>query len=131
MRVTVTQEQIARAFEAVKDDPSFEESRSLWEAGRPPLAMIQAMTLRPEILRGFAGFGEGLYPGGLLERRVKELVIIASSAARDCQFCTTFARATWSSSRESCEQPLAAIADHLRAHAARTPGHRVHAGGRA
>ena len=88
MRVTVTPEQIRSAFEAVKDDPSFDESRGLWERGRPPVEMIQAMCLRPEILRAFAGFGECVYPGGLLERRVKELVIITASKTNECQFCT-------------------------------------------
>jgi alkylhydroperoxidase family enzyme len=51
--------------------------------------MIQAMCLRPEILRGFAGFGNCVYPGGLLERRVKELVIITASGTNECQFCTS------------------------------------------
>ena len=88
MRVTVSPEQIQSAFEAVKDDPSFDESRGLWERGRPPVEMIQAMCLRPEILRGFAGFGNCVYPGGLLERRVKELVIITASKTNECQFCT-------------------------------------------
>jgi alkylhydroperoxidase family enzyme len=89
MRVTVSAEQIQSAFEAVKDDPSFDESRGLWERGRPPVEMVQAMCLRPEILRGFAGFGGSVYPGGLLERRIKELVIITSSQTNDCQFCTS------------------------------------------
>jgi alkylhydroperoxidase family enzyme len=89
MRVTATPQQIASAFEAVKDDPSFDESRGLWERGRPPVEMIQAMCLRPEILRAFAGFGECVYPGGVLERRVKELVIITASKSNDCQFCTS------------------------------------------
>ena len=88
MRVTVTPEQIQSAFEAVKDDPSFAESRGLWERGRPPVEMVQAMCLRPEILRAFAGFGNSVYPGGLLERRVKELVIITASKSNECQFCT-------------------------------------------
>jgi alkylhydroperoxidase family enzyme len=88
MRVTVSPEQIQSAFEAVKDDPSFDESRGLWERGRPPVEMIQAMCLRPEILRGFAGFWGSVYPGGLLERRIKELVIITSSKTNECQFCT-------------------------------------------
>ena len=88
MRVTVSPEQIASAFEAVKDDPSFDESRGLWERGQPPVEMIQAMCLRPEILRAFAGFGDAVYPGGLLERRIKELVIITASRANECQFCT-------------------------------------------
>ncbi len=88
MRVTVSPEQIRSAFEAVKDDRSFDESRGLWERGRPPVEMIQAMCLRPEILRGFAGFGNSVYPGGMLERRVKELVIITASKANECQFCT-------------------------------------------
>ncbi len=88
MRVTVTPEQIQRAFEAVKDDPSFDESRGLWERGMPPVEMLQAMCLRPEILGAFAGFGHSVYPGGLLERRVKELVIITASSTNECQFCT-------------------------------------------
>ena len=88
MRVTVTPQQIQSAFEAVKDDPSFDESRGLWERGLPPVEMLQAMCLRPEILRAFAGFGHSVYPGGLLERRVKELVIITASTTNDCQFCT-------------------------------------------
>ncbi len=89
MRVAVSPEQIQAAFEAVKDDPSFDESRGLWERGRPPVEMVQAMCLRPEILRAFAGFGASVYPGGLLERRVKELVIIAASQANACQFCVS------------------------------------------
>ena len=88
MRVTVTPDQVRTAFEAVKDDPSFDESRALWERGQPPVEMIQAMCLRPELLRAFAGFGGSVYPGGLLERRLKELVIITASSANDCQFCT-------------------------------------------
>ena len=87
MRVTVSPDQIRDAFEAVKDDPSFDESRGLWERGRPPVEMIQAMCLRPEILRAFAGFGGSVYPGGMLERRVKELVIITASRTNECQFC--------------------------------------------
>lgn len=88
MRVTVSPEEIETAFVAVKDDASFDESRGLWERGRPPVEMIQAMCLRPEILRAFAGFGGCVYPGGLLERRVKELVIITASKTNECQFCT-------------------------------------------
>jgi alkylhydroperoxidase family enzyme len=89
MRVTVSPEQIRAAFEAVKDDPSFDESRGLWERGQPPVEMLQAMCLRPEILRAFAGFGNSVYPGGVLERRVKELVIITASQTNECQFCTS------------------------------------------
>lgn len=88
MRVKVSPEQVKAAFAAVSDDPSFEESRALAASGRMPAQMIQAFTLRPEILRGFAGFGSCVYPGGLLERRVKELVILESSRRNACQFCT-------------------------------------------
>jgi len=89
MRVTISPEQVRAAFEAVKDDPSFDESRGLWERGQPPVEMLQAMCLRPEILRAFAGFGSSVYPGGVLERRVKELVIITASQTNECQFCTS------------------------------------------
>jgi hypothetical protein len=67
MRVAVTPDQIRAAFEAVKDDPSFDESRGLWERGHQPVEMLQAMCLRPEILRAFAGFGNSVYPGGVLD----------------------------------------------------------------
>jgi len=110
MRVTVTPDQIRTAFEAVKDDPSFDESRGLWERGRPPVEMIQAMCLRPEILRAFAGFGDAVYPGGLLERRVKELVILTASHGNDCQFCEN-AHCDIVDIGAILEAPLAAIAD--------------------
>ena len=87
MRIEVSQEAVRAAFDAVKDDPSFDESRGLTERGLMPVEMLQAMSLRPEILRAFAGFGHCVYPGGLLERRVKELVIITASRENDCQFC--------------------------------------------
>ncbi|MEO8272932.1 MAG: carboxymuconolactone decarboxylase family protein [Chloroflexota bacterium] len=110
MRVTVTPEQIQSAFEAVKDDPSFDESRGLWERGLPPVEMLQAMCLRPEILRAFAGFGHSVYPGGILERRVKELVIITASERNDCQFCTS-SHCDLVDIAGIVEDPLGAIAD--------------------
>jgi AhpD family alkylhydroperoxidase len=110
MRVHVSPEQIRSAFEAVKDDPSFDESRGLWERGQPPVEMIQAMCLRPEILRAFAGFGDCVYPGGLLERRVKELVIITASASNDCQFCTE-SHCDLVDIAHIAQEPLALIAD--------------------
>ena len=75
------------AFGAVQDDPSFAESRGLVEKGTLPVEMLQAMSLRPELLRAFAGFGDCVYPGGLLERSLKERVILQSSHANSCQFC--------------------------------------------
>lgn len=89
MRVTVTPDVVRNAFDAVKHDPSFDESRGLTERGLMPVEMLQAMSLRPQILAAFAGFGQCVYPGGLLERRLKELVIITASRANDCQFCAT------------------------------------------
>ena len=87
MRVEVTPEVVRAAFDAVKNDPSFDESRGLTERGLMPVEMLQAMSLRPEIMRAFGGFGDCVYPGGLLERRIKELVIITASRGNDCQFC--------------------------------------------
>jgi alkylhydroperoxidase family enzyme len=110
MRVTVTPDQIRAAFEAVKDDPSFDESRGLWERGKPPVEMLQAMALRPEILRAFAGFGGAVYPGGLLERRVQELVIITASQGNDCQFCE-HAHVDIVDIEDIIETPLIHIAD--------------------
>ena len=67
---------------------AFQESRALAEAGRLPVEMLQAMSLRPEILRAFGETGEGVYPGGILERALKEKVILKASLINECQFCT-------------------------------------------
>ncbi len=87
MRLTVTQEQLSHAFDVIADDPSFQESADLVKAGKQPSEMLQAFALRPEILRAFAGFSSCLYPGGLIERKIKELVIIEASRRNACQFC--------------------------------------------
>ena len=128
MRVTVSADQIRSAFVAVKDDPSFDESRGLWERGRPPVEMIQAMCLRPEILRAFAGFGNSVYPGGLLERRVKELVIITASQANDCQFCTE-SHCDLVDIAGIVDEPLDGHRASRGARAARASARRVHPGG--
>lgn len=88
MRVTVTDADIQRAFEIVKDDPCFAESVAAMKAGKRPGEMLQAMSLRPELLAGFAAMGAGFYPGGIVERDLKELVILESSRSNACQFCT-------------------------------------------
>lgn len=88
MRVTPTPEQIRIAFDAVRDSPAFSESRQLFERGQLPVEMLQAMSLRPELLRAFAATSEAVYPGGIVERRVKELIILEASRRNRCQFCT-------------------------------------------
>ncbi len=87
MRVAVPADRVREAFEQVKDDPSFAESRARFEKTGAPAEMLQALSLRPEILKAFAGFSSCVYPGGLLERRLKELVIIEASRRNACQFC--------------------------------------------
>jgi AhpD family alkylhydroperoxidase len=87
MRVSITPQQIRAAFEPVKGRPDLEESSALVEQGKLPVEMIRAMALRPQILSAFGQLGSCVYPGGLLERSIKELVIIEASRANQCQFC--------------------------------------------
>jgi len=49
--------------------------------------MLQAMSLRPELLRAFGVMSEAIYPGGTVEREIKELIIIDVSRRNQCQFC--------------------------------------------
>ena len=88
MRITIDQALVKKAFGAVSHDESFAESRALQESGLPVVEMLQAMAMRPEILTAFAGFGNAIYPGGLLDRPLKEKVILRSSLLNECQFCT-------------------------------------------
>ena len=88
MRVRVSPEQVQQAFERVQSSDAYANSRKLVEAGQMPVEMLQAMSLRPEILDVLAALGPAAYPGGLLERPLKELVILESSRANECQFCT-------------------------------------------
>lgn len=89
MRVTVEPQQIREAFEGVRDNPAFAESASCVDRGQMPVEMIQAMCLRPDILRAFGEVSDVLYPGGIVERDVKELIILEASRLNACQFCFT------------------------------------------
>jgi alkylhydroperoxidase family enzyme len=87
MRVSVEDKHIRDAFDAVKHMSAFHESRTLFNQGQRPLEMIQAMCLHPEILRCFGEWGKGVYPGGMLERSIKEFIILEASRRNNCQFC--------------------------------------------
>ncbi|MFO0829751.1 MAG: carboxymuconolactone decarboxylase family protein [Phycisphaerales bacterium] len=88
MRVHVDRAAITAAFAAVQGNPAFAESSSLVASGKLPVEMIQAMSLRPELLVAFGATSEAVYPGGIVERRVKELIILEASRHNGCQFCT-------------------------------------------
>ncbi len=88
MRVTVPPDQLHAAFQSVRSSSAFAESAALVARGGLPVEMLQAMALRPEILRAFAATSEAIYPGGIVDRRVKELVILEASRRNRCQFCT-------------------------------------------
>ena len=93
MRVKVDPARVKEVFGQLKDQPAFAESGRLLDAGKLPVEMLQAMTLRPEILKAFAATGAGVYPGGLLERPLKEKVILKASIDNSCQFCRDSHRA--------------------------------------
>ena len=53
MRLIVDEEKIKNVFAKIKDETGFEESRILIEKGKLPVEMLQALSLRPEILKAF------------------------------------------------------------------------------
>jgi len=87
MRIKIDPELVKKSFEAVKHDESLAESRALHESGLPVVEMLQALAMRPELLASFATFGNCVYPGGVLERPLKEKVILKASLLNQCQFC--------------------------------------------
>ena len=86
-RISATDAQIQEAYTAVRDDPQWSESCRLIAEGKPPSEMFRALAVRPDILQAMSAFSVPLYPGGLLERNLKERVVVAVSEANDCQYC--------------------------------------------
>ncbi|MBX3356263.1 MAG: carboxymuconolactone decarboxylase family protein [Phycisphaeraceae bacterium] len=87
MRVKVEPTAVRRAFEPLRHSTAFSESAARVAAGHLPLEMLQAMSLRPELLAAFGAVSEAIYPGGIVEREIKELIILDVSIRNRCQFC--------------------------------------------
>lgn len=88
MRISVDPQAMAAAFDTVKDDPVFAESAEVVRHGGRPIEMFQALSLAPGVLEAFTAVSRGVYPGGLVEREVKEIIILEASRRNACQFCT-------------------------------------------
>jgi AhpD family alkylhydroperoxidase len=87
MRLTSTPEQRQAAFEATVGDPAWSASRHLISLGQSPSEMFQVLAIRPDLLAAMSGLGEAVYPGGLLERPLKERVVLEVSRLNECQYC--------------------------------------------
>lgn len=88
MRISVDPQAMAAAFDTVKDDPVFAESAEVVRNGGQPVEMFQALSLAPGVLESFIALNRGVYPGGEVEREVKEIIILEASRRNACQFCT-------------------------------------------
>ncbi|HRP62585.1 MAG TPA: carboxymuconolactone decarboxylase family protein [Phycisphaerales bacterium] len=88
MQITIDEKAMRAAFDAVKDDPVFAESAAAVRAGKWPVQMFQALSLQPSLLEAFTAVSRGVYPGGRVEREVKEVIILEASRRNACQFCT-------------------------------------------
>jgi len=87
MRVTVDKEAVERAFSPLRSSIAFAESAAVVARGGEPVEMLRAMSLRPELLHAFGAISMAIYPGGIVEREVKELIILDVSHRNRCQFC--------------------------------------------
>ncbi|MBI4055156.1 MAG: carboxymuconolactone decarboxylase family protein [Elusimicrobia bacterium] len=92
MRLKVDPKKIARFFDSVAGDPIFEHSRKAYEKSGLPTEMVQALAVRPDIFQAFLGFSDCLYPGGKIERILKEKIIVKISEINCCQYCTDIHR---------------------------------------
>jgi len=87
MRLSITDQSLHAAFEPQKESPSFAESAELVRRGGRPVEMLQAFAHHPPLLNAFSALGSAVYPGGVLERELKEWVILEASVTNACQFC--------------------------------------------
>jgi len=88
MRINTTDKQLHHALTLLGANKSFAETVELLESGGTPHDMVRAMAAYPPILEAMEILGNGIYPGGALPRALKELIILQSSIANSCQFCT-------------------------------------------
>ena len=87
MRIRSSPDQLRRACEATTGDPAWSASHRLMREGRTPSEMFQTLAVRPDILAALGDLGAAVYPGGLLERVLKERVVVETSRLNDCQYC--------------------------------------------
>lgn len=88
MRINTTDQQLRHALNLLGSNKSFAETVEHLESGGTPHDMVRAMAAYPPILEAMETLGNGIYPGGNLPRALKELIILQSSIANSCQFCT-------------------------------------------
>lgn len=90
LSLNITAEKVRKCFnenEELKTAPALSETVELLKTGKLPSKMIQAFSLRPDILNSFfLGFSNVLYPGGKLERSIKEVIIMKVSDKNQCSF---------------------------------------------
>ena len=88
MRIKTNPKQLAKAFESLEHNDSFQEISAILKNGGQPHDMVTAMATYPPLLEAMETLGNAVYPGGSLPRELKELIILQSSINNSCQFCT-------------------------------------------
>ncbi|MDP7069961.1 MAG: carboxymuconolactone decarboxylase family protein [Phycisphaerales bacterium] len=88
MRVSITDEQLRTALASLDSNQSFAETVARMESGGEPHDMVRTMAAYPPILEAMESLGHSVYPGGVLPRELQERIILQSSIANACQFCT-------------------------------------------
>ncbi len=86
MRVGVSPETVREVLAGLGPTESLKESQAAVAEGKMPPEMIQAMCLKPGFLSSFEAMGRSIYPGGLVDQRTKELIIITVSQENSCSF---------------------------------------------
>ena len=88
MRIKTNPEQLAKAFESLEHNESFQEINAILKQGGTAHDMVKTMAMYPPLLEAMEALGDAVYPGGSLPRELKELIILQSSINNRCQFCT-------------------------------------------
>jgi len=88
MRIKTNPEQLAKAFASLEHNESFQEINAILKQGGQAHDMVSTMAMYPPLLIAMETLGNAVYPGGSLQRELKELIILQSSINNNCQFCT-------------------------------------------
>lgn len=87
MRVKVDEQKAKELMSKMQERMETEGIKPPFPVGERVPEMMQALSLRPDILQAFMPFSKAVYYEGRVDRLIKEEIFVKVSEMNKCQFC--------------------------------------------